>query len=107
MADNSLATRKPIPPSRRATKSIACSRRKFVGVGTGATAVIGVGAAVIGDGVADIGAGVEGIGAGIAAAGTVAGAVVTGNARPPGLAFRPVRPALLPQRLVIPTSRNA
>ena len=64
-------------------KSIACSRRKYVGAGTGATAVTGAGTA------ADIGAGVEGIGAGIAAAGTVAGAVVTGNARPPGLAFGP------------------
>ena len=71
-------------------KSIACSRRKYVGAGTGATAVTGAGtAADIGAGVAGIGAGAEGTGAGIAAAGTVAGAVVTGNARPPGLAFGP------------------
>src|SRR3954469_8871015 len=66
-------------------KSNTCSRRKFAGAGivAGATAATGAGtAAVIGVGVAGIGAGAAGTGAGIAAAGTVAGADVTGKARP-------------------------
>ena len=72
----------PIPPSRRATKSNACSRRKFAGAGivAGAIAATGAGtAAAIGVGVAGTGAGAAGTGAGIAAAGTVAGAAVTGK----------------------------
>ena len=77
--------RMPIPPSRRAMKSIASHPNRCAGaaavIAAGAT-VIGAGAAVIGAGVAATGVGAAGTGAGIAAAGTAAatGAAVTGKA---------------------------